>query len=506
MQWTAVQRASGGARATPVRDTQLVLAARDGDPDAFGQLFDRWLDRVFDVAYRIVHNRDTAAEVAQDVFLVAWQQLATLEQPDSFGGWLLRTSRNRALNRLEKEGRSTAIGDEVTTMVIDSRTPAADASGPVEQREQVDLVWAAAAALGERDTSVLDLHLRHGFGAAEIGEALGVTTNNAHQLLFRLKARLAAAVKGWVLWQDGAPSCASLASALGGAGITRFGAAAVAAIERHATACAECIDRQQLRLSPEAMFSAVPIVAAGPFLKTKVCAALSGAGVPMGGSEAATTGELPESEAARPHRLRPMQMAALVAAVVLVLVAVAVIAEPLDRDGARHAELASADATTTLPQTPGATAAAVGTGPSIAVAPGQTTTTTTRPGTTVTTTPGAVTTTPTIRPPATTASSTSTTVPTGTTAPPAPPAITSFTATLGTFGQPPCGSSERRISISWSSTGGRTARLAGPGASPTNVSPSGSATRCVAPGVPTPTFTLSVTSPGGTDTAVATAT
>ena len=273
-------------------DLDLVLAAKDGDPTAFGTLFDRWFDRVFDVSFRIVHDREVAAEVAQDVFLVAWQQLVTLRQPESFGGWLLRTSRNRSLNRLERERRSVALGDEETMAVIDRRSTSPDASIAAAQGEDVDLVWAAAAALGERDASVLDLHLRHGFGASEIAEALDVTTNNAHQLLFRLKDRLRGAVRGWVLWADGAPACPSLARALTVAGIDTFGAEAVRAIDRHARACDVCEERRALRLAPEAMFAAVPLAVAGPFLRTQAASALSGAGVPMSGSDALADGGL----------------------------------------------------------------------------------------------------------------------------------------------------------------------------------------------------------------------
>src|SRR5690606_14674150 len=94
-------------------DAGLVAAARAGDGTAFGRLFDRWFDPVYDVAWRIVRDRDTAAEVAQDVFLAAWQGLDRLERPASFGGWVRRIARNRALNRLERERRSRPDAEQV---------------------------------------------------------------------------------------------------------------------------------------------------------------------------------------------------------------------------------------------------------------------------------------------------------------------------------------------------------------------------------------------------------
>lgn len=327
-------------------DLDLVLAAREGDDAAFGALFDRWFDRVFDVSYRVLRDRDLAAETAQDVFLVSWQQIGELRQPGSFGGWLLRMSRNRSLNRLERERRSVALGDEETGAVIDMRAPTPDASGLVDDAEQADLLWAAAAALGERDASVLDLHLRHGFGAPEIAEALDVSTTNAYQLLHRLKDRLGDAIRGWVLWHHGTPVCEVLGSVLGAAGIDAFGADTVRVIRRHAKGCDDCEQRQATRLSPEAMFAAVPIVAVGPFLKGRSAAALEAQGVPMSGS-AALDASAPGagSGAATGWTRRGLRAGAVVAAAaVVVLAAVTALAASL---GDGTGEVAAPVSTTT---------------------------------------------------------------------------------------------------------------------------------------------------------------
>jgi RNA polymerase sigma factor (sigma-70 family) len=176
-------------------DAGLVLATRAGDGTAFGILFDRWFDRVWDVAWHVVRDREVAAEVAQDVFLVAWQRIDDLREPAAFGGWLLRTSRNRALNRLERERRTTPAGGPGDALMAALPDPGTDPATAAEDGSRDELVWAAAAALGERDASVLDLHLRHGLAPGEIAEALDVAPNHAHQLLFRLKERLATAIR-----------------------------------------------------------------------------------------------------------------------------------------------------------------------------------------------------------------------------------------------------------------------------------------------------------------------
>jgi RNA polymerase sigma factor (sigma-70 family) len=278
----------GRDRAAYELDGQLVSAARAGDDDAFAALFNRWFDSVFDAALRIVGNRDVAAEVAQDTFFVLWQKLDTLREPSTFGAFALRTARNRALNRSDRERRSLAVEHQDLVPVIDQMAPHDDTADLVTRREGDQLVWAASAALGAKDASILDLHLRHGLTAPELADELGVTPNNAHQLLFRMKKKLGVAIEAWVIWRGGTPSCERLVADLHAAGIDQFSAEAVRVVNTHVDRCDECGDRRAAVLAPEAMFAAVPIMVASPQLRELVAQGLRQQGVPMPAPRAAS--------------------------------------------------------------------------------------------------------------------------------------------------------------------------------------------------------------------------
>jgi RNA polymerase sigma factor (sigma-70 family) len=269
-------------------DVAWVLAAQTGDGAAFGELYARWIDRVHDVARNIVRNPDTADEVAQDAFVTAWQQLDRLEQPEAFGGWLLRIARNRALDRLARENRSRPTDGDVVTDLHDrggddpfaSRRGSGDLSEVIADLDRDGLVDAAAIALGERDASLLDLHLRHGLTPAEIAAELGVTPNTAHQQLFRMRARLGATIGSLVLWRSGRPQCSTLAGLVSADG--RFDADVASVVERHQRTCAECTDRRALLTSPTELFAALPIATLPIAAKLDIYAALRAAGVPVG--------------------------------------------------------------------------------------------------------------------------------------------------------------------------------------------------------------------------------
>lgn len=283
-------------------DAALVARVRDGDESAFGELYDRWIDRVHDLAFRIVG--DAAADVAHDAFLSSWHNLDSLRDPASFGGWLLRSARNAALNRLERDRRAQAVDAEGLEMIearaasgagaglatglrAEDRLGAADdPARAVEDAEAVALVWESAEALGERDATVLDLTLRHGMTPMEVGEVVGVNRNAANQLVHRVRNRLGDAVRARVLWHGGSPRCADLAALLADAGIERFDADAVRVTTAHVDTCEACEERRRLRLAPAALFGAIPILGVPAVLNQRVAAALVDDGVPMEGSEA----------------------------------------------------------------------------------------------------------------------------------------------------------------------------------------------------------------------------
>lgn len=264
-------------------DEELVLAAQGAEPDAFGTLAQRWFDRCWEVAWRILRDRDHAADVAQETLLKAWHQLERLDQPASFGGWVLRIARNGALDRLEKERRAVPTDDDRTLEPRGhDRVAVAEPELEFGRGLQHDLVWAAAEALGERDASMLDLHLRHGLEPHELAEELGIAPNAAHQALFRMRKRLGGAVQAWLLWRNGRPTCHELRAALAAADVERFGQAAMRTIEKHASACTACAENRDRVTAPAAMFSSVPFVLPPPELREDAFVMLSHAGVPMG--------------------------------------------------------------------------------------------------------------------------------------------------------------------------------------------------------------------------------
>lgn len=530
---------------SPLDDADLVLAARGGDQAAFGELFARWSDRCYDVARRIVHDDGRAAEVAQDVFLTAWQQLGTLRDPGAFGGWVLRSSRNRALNRLEKERRSVATAADAAALalVAAADAPERDVEAAMTAIDHRELVDAATVVLGEREASVLDLHLRHGLSAAELADELGVTTNNAHQLIFRTKKKLAAGIRAWVLVRGGRPACPTLAVALDDAGVHEFGRTAVGVIGDHVERCEECTERQASVLDPAALFAAVPVLAMEPGVRATVVEGLRAAGVPMGeagatasgggagsagapASEPATLDPVPGTTGAaddpsRDAGRRRRAAVLAVAAVLLLIGGLAVVLRDGDPDEVEATagpaptttEVAEVEAPSTTrdgdPRSGSTTTSAAVAGPGATTAPelvAPTTAPADAPATTAPPEGQPATTAPAATPTTTAPPQTTTTRPTTTTtAPPRVPTVVRFSAVAATSPGGDCPPARFATTLWWSSRNATSATIEATGVTTlTGLAASGTRVVCrFTPGAPPGGWKLTVTGPGGTATASA---
>ncbi|MBN1347598.1 MAG: RNA polymerase sigma factor [Phycisphaerae bacterium] len=90
-------------------DAELVRRTLAGDTTGFDELIHRFQRRAVSVAYRLLGNSHDAMEVCQEAFLRAFRALDTLQDPERFGPWLMRTVSNLSLNFRRSRRQSNPI-------------------------------------------------------------------------------------------------------------------------------------------------------------------------------------------------------------------------------------------------------------------------------------------------------------------------------------------------------------------------------------------------------------
>jgi len=170
--------------AVPLDDVAL---AAQGDRRAFERIYRSHVDRVFSVCARMVGDRARAEELTQDVFVRAWDKLATFRGESQFSTWLHRLAVNVILNDREAEGRRRArhddgVEDMDTISYGDVRAlPVPGLSLDLER---------AIATLPPGARKVFVLHDVEGYTHEEIGSMLGVTSGGCKAQLHRARMLL----------------------------------------------------------------------------------------------------------------------------------------------------------------------------------------------------------------------------------------------------------------------------------------------------------------------------
>ncbi|MCC6488276.1 MAG: sigma-70 family RNA polymerase sigma factor [Candidatus Hydrogenedentes bacterium] len=86
-------------------DAGLVDQCRKGDSSAFDEIVRRYKDRVYNVVYRFLGNRDDALDVSQEVFVRAYRGIGEFRGNAQVYTWLYSIAANLSRNRLRDMGR-----------------------------------------------------------------------------------------------------------------------------------------------------------------------------------------------------------------------------------------------------------------------------------------------------------------------------------------------------------------------------------------------------------------
>ena len=115
-------------------DVALVRRARDGDFNAFEQLFDRHRTLVYRFAYQMTSRRDDAEDVVQEAFVRAYQNLHRYRDEAKFTTWLLRIVTNLCTDQARMSQRRTALEQQEAAGALDWMT-SGESEDPVQNLE-----------------------------------------------------------------------------------------------------------------------------------------------------------------------------------------------------------------------------------------------------------------------------------------------------------------------------------------------------------------------------------
>jgi len=182
--------ASGG-RADPDVDIVRLAQSRATRRVAMGILYERFRERVFNVALRVVGNSDDASDVLQDVFLLLFRKIHRFRERAFFASWVYRITVNMSLDHLRRRRRAPL--PTATESLLDGPQETGDLSSPERRLAGRDLerhVRIALRGLSPRLRIVIVLRYLEGLAYGDIAEILECSVGTVKSRLNRAHAAM----------------------------------------------------------------------------------------------------------------------------------------------------------------------------------------------------------------------------------------------------------------------------------------------------------------------------
>ena len=104
-------------------EQELVTRAQNGDTEAFNPLVRKYQQKIYSLIYRQVHDRETAKDLCQEVFLKAWQALPKFNGQSVFYTWLYKIAVNCSIDFLRKQNKQMIFACETLPQNPDDALP-----------------------------------------------------------------------------------------------------------------------------------------------------------------------------------------------------------------------------------------------------------------------------------------------------------------------------------------------------------------------------------------------
>lgn len=145
----------------------------------FEEIYELYWQRIFRLCMGYVNDTDLAQDLAQETFIIVWQQLPKFRNESSIGTWIFRIASNNCLRQIEKEKKFTK-----TDLPINLEEKKQESMEP-----QIQMLYQFISELPETDRIIISLELEE-VKQAEIAHIVGLSESNIRVKIHRIKEKL----------------------------------------------------------------------------------------------------------------------------------------------------------------------------------------------------------------------------------------------------------------------------------------------------------------------------
>ena len=174
-------------------DQELIEKLRKGDKNAFREVYARYSQVVYNLAFRMLRSREEAEEVVQEIFLQVWNKADTYDPArGAISTWIVNIARSRSIDKL----RTLGYREQTTELIEDRVNSKSDFSRIIEDREESrKVIRDALDSLPENQRVAIEIvffeGLTHIEAAERLNEPVGTIKTRIRLGVSKLKEKIA---------------------------------------------------------------------------------------------------------------------------------------------------------------------------------------------------------------------------------------------------------------------------------------------------------------------------
>lgn len=187
------------------KDKALVVAAKNGDGQAFDILVRRYRSKMLRVAQRFTRNEADAEDIVQQSFQKAFVHLQQFEGHSTFSTWLTRIAINQALMLLRKRVSIAEIplveqanAENGATLSLDFPDSRVNPEDSCARQEQKEILSAALNKLSPGTREAIQLREIEELSTKEAARVMGISTLAVKARVFHGRKKIAKSIQCWM--------------------------------------------------------------------------------------------------------------------------------------------------------------------------------------------------------------------------------------------------------------------------------------------------------------------
>ncbi len=162
----------------------IVEKSKSGDRNSQYQLYELYVDAMYNVSMRILGIKEDAEDIVQDSFVDAFKNLKSFRYESTFGSWLKRIVINKSINLLKQKKIPVSSFEQHEYHVTEETND--ELTAPLD----IHKIKKGITILPDGYRQIINLYLIEGYDHIEISEILGIAISTSKSQYHRAKKKL----------------------------------------------------------------------------------------------------------------------------------------------------------------------------------------------------------------------------------------------------------------------------------------------------------------------------